>query len=89
MRELECRYDGPIPARLLDAALTSGRRHEYARCRADAAIAMLDRHLASHHAMTGQDHRLYLDWLRQWHAHRDALVHVPDTISGQAESPSP
>lgn len=82
LRDLERRYDGPIPARLLDAALVAGGRHEHDRCRAQAAIALLERHIATHHAMTASDRRRYRTWLRQWRAFRESL---PDA---DAEGPA-
>jgi hypothetical protein len=76
LRDLERRYDGPIPARLLEAALAGGHRADQDRCRAQAAIALLEHHMATHHAMTAGDRRRYRRWLRQWRAFRDSLPAV-------------
>ena len=86
--DLERRYDGPIPARLLEAALVAGRRHEHDRCRAQAAIALLERHIATHHAMTAADRRRYRRWLRQWRAFHDSLPGASEASDAQAERPA-
>jgi len=78
LRALEQRFDGPIPQRLIDAALhTPEQRRRHMIQRAERTIAecqhVLDQMASGERRIVGDDVGLYTRWRNEWIAFRHAL----------------